>query len=53
MGSHGRIFNRMQEDTMRFKFQKDYLNKMKDLSEEGGTESWEVQNQRASGFGVW
>lgn len=37
----------------RFKFWKGHLNKLKDLSEEGGAESWEALDEAASGFGVW
>lgn len=43
----GRIFNRKQEDLIRFKFWKGRLNELKDLSEEGRIESWEVQYQEA------
>lgn len=43
----GRLFNRKQEDLIRFKFWKGHLNELKDLSEEGRIESWEVQYQGA------
>ena len=39
------FFNQKQEGVLGFQFWKGRLNELKDLSEEGGTESWEGQGQ--------